>query len=340
MQASCIDLGSPGYDTTYGWGFVNAYGAVQLAAACSLTVASSNPNSGVAIVVSPSDLAGRGGGTTPFNLNYTTNSAVQLTAPASLGGSYFVKWQRNATDYSTDLVTTVTMDKNYTMMAVYFTPPPLASFTATPTNGIEPVMVTFSDTSSGPITTRFWNFGDGGTTNVTTNVLVHTYSAGSYDVTLVVTGPGGVSTNIWPNYINVLSAFQNWQIQYFGSTNNPAAAPDADPLGKGMSNTNQFLAGLNPTNPASVFRIVSIQVQGTNAVIAWSTVGGKTNIVQGGIGDTDNNDPSYTNLYWDMSDPIIVSGSGDAVTNFVDDGTWWGDYSNYPVHYYRVRLAP
>jgi len=31
LYQSCVDLGAPGYDTTYGWGFVNAYNAVQLA---------------------------------------------------------------------------------------------------------------------------------------------------------------------------------------------------------------------------------------------------------------------------------------------------------------------
>jgi subtilisin family serine protease len=33
MQQSCVDLGLPGYDTTYGWGLVNAYNAVMLALA-------------------------------------------------------------------------------------------------------------------------------------------------------------------------------------------------------------------------------------------------------------------------------------------------------------------
>jgi len=33
MQQSCVDLGTPGYDTTFGWGLVNAYNAVVLAQA-------------------------------------------------------------------------------------------------------------------------------------------------------------------------------------------------------------------------------------------------------------------------------------------------------------------
>jgi hypothetical protein len=32
LQLSCVDLGSPGYDTTFGCGFVNAYAAVVWAA--------------------------------------------------------------------------------------------------------------------------------------------------------------------------------------------------------------------------------------------------------------------------------------------------------------------
>jgi subtilisin family serine protease len=36
MEQTCVDLGSLGYDTTYGWGFVNAYNAVQAVAITSL----------------------------------------------------------------------------------------------------------------------------------------------------------------------------------------------------------------------------------------------------------------------------------------------------------------
>src|ERR1700722_18572831 len=59
--------------------------------------------------------------------------------------------------------------------------------------------------------------------------------------------------------------FTIWQEQYFGSTRNPIAAPDADLCGKGITNTNQFLLGLDPTNCSSVFRILSV-VQATNLV--------------------------------------------------------------------------
>jgi PKD repeat protein/endonuclease/exonuclease/phosphatase family metal-dependent hydrolase len=217
---------------------------------------------------------------------------------------------------------------------------PMANFTATPTNGPEPLTVTFTDISTGDISNRFWDFGDGDTLSVTTNVVMHTYSPGNYSVTLIATGPVGVSTNTKPNHISAWTPFQSWQLQYFGCTNCPQAQAGADPLGKGMSNTNQFLAGLNPTNPASVFRITSILVQGTNTVITWKTAGGRTNILQGSPGDFGNESASYLNQFYTIPPPIIIPGVGDAITNFVDDGSWWGEFSNWPARYYRVRVQP
>ncbi|MGO9529165.1 MAG: protease pro-enzyme activation domain-containing protein [Verrucomicrobiia bacterium] len=131
---------------------------------------------------------------------------------------------------------------------------PVASFTAAPTNGIAPLSVTFTDTSTGSITNWSWNFGDGGTANLATNAVVYAYdTAGVYTVSEIVTGPGGSSTNTQPNYIVVLTPFQGWQIQYFHSTNNPSAVPGVDADGTGQNNLFKFVAGLDPTNPASVF---------------------------------------------------------------------------------------
>ncbi|HXI84024.1 MAG TPA: alkaline phosphatase family protein [Verrucomicrobiae bacterium] len=138
--------------------------------------------------------------------------------------------------------------------------PPVASFSGSPTSGTEPLLVTFSDTSTGTITNRFWNFGDASTTNTTTNSVAHTYAAGSYTVMLVASGPGGGSTNTQVNYINVLTAFQSWQVQYFGSTNNANAAPGVDADGTGQNNLFKYVAGLDPTNPASVFQLQVVAV--------------------------------------------------------------------------------
>ncbi len=79
---------------------------------------------------------------------------------------------------------------------------PIASFTGSPTNGAAPLQVTFTDTSAGTITNRFWEFGDGATTNTLATTLTHTYANVSTNtVRLIVSGPLGVHTNTLPNYI-------------------------------------------------------------------------------------------------------------------------------------------
>jgi PKD repeat protein len=212
--------------------------------------------------------------------------------------------------------------------------PPVASFTGSPTSGVVPLTVTFSDTSTGSITNWSWSFGDGGTTNLTTNSVLYTYNtAGVYSVTEIVSGPGGSGTNTQVNYITVWTPFQAWQVQYFGSTTNPAAAANVDPLGKGMSNFNQFLAGINPTNPASAFRITSVVQQGSDVLVTWTTAGGYTNVVQVNAGLPDG---SYSTNFSDLSGLIVISGSGDAVTNYLDAG----GATNVPARYYQIRLGP
>ena len=212
--------------------------------------------------------------------------------------------------------------------------PPIASFTGSPTSGIVPLAVTFTDASTGSITKWSWSFGDGGTANLATNSVLYTYNtAGVYTVTELVSGPGGSSTNTQVNYITVWTPFQSWQVQYFGSTTNPAAAANVDPLGKGMSNFNQFLAGINPTNPASAFRITSVVQQGSDVLVTWTTAGGYTNVVQVNAGLPDG---SYSTNFSDLSGLIVVSGSGDAVTNYLDAG----GATNVPARYYQIRLGP
>ncbi|HEX9045721.1 MAG TPA: PKD domain-containing protein, partial [Verrucomicrobiae bacterium] len=86
--------------------------------------------------------------------------------------------------------------------------PPVASFTASPTNGTAPLGVTFTDASTGSITNWLWSFGDGFSVTNTSNVSVnHTYTnSGSYYPSLKVTGPGGNNTLTWTHYILVTSA--------------------------------------------------------------------------------------------------------------------------------------
>jgi PKD repeat protein len=121
-----------------------------------------------------------------------------------------------------------------------------------------------------------------------------------------------------------------WRAQYFGgdghSTNNlSCAACDAD--GTGQNNLLKYLAGLNPTNPASVFRIMSVAVQNTSLLLSWQSGAGRTNVVQAAA--------SLNGAFSNVSPGIVLIGNGDTATNFLDIG----GATNRPARFYRIHLA-
>jgi hypothetical protein len=87
-----------------------------------LSVTSSNPASGVSVRVYPTDTSGLGDGTASLTRSYNANARVWLSAALRSGSNYFVKWQKDGTDYDTASSTSVVMDANHTLSAVYETP--------------------------------------------------------------------------------------------------------------------------------------------------------------------------------------------------------------------------
>jgi PKD repeat protein len=79
-------------------------------------------------------------------------------------------------------------------------PIPAAAFTASPTAGLAPLTVQFTDLSLGNPTSWHWDFGDGGTS--TDQSPAHTYTEpGTYTVTLTVTNAYGEDTETKTVYI-------------------------------------------------------------------------------------------------------------------------------------------
>lgn len=73
--------------------------------------------------------------------------------------------------------------------------PAVAVFSGTPLSGYAPLTVAFTNNSSGDYTDVLWSFGDGLTSTAVSPS--HTYlQAGSYPVSLTVSGPGGTDAHV------------------------------------------------------------------------------------------------------------------------------------------------
>ena len=158
--------------------------------------------------------------TTVFAQVYSTLTTGQRTNLAALRQSIMSGTYSNGTPFDYTVCTTPFLYSDVITNASVLAPyvddtdylfsfaSPTASFSATPTNGIGPLTVTFSDISAGSISNRYWSWGDGLTTNTTATSLTHTYSgSGTSTVMLIVSGPGGSSTNTIANYIRVIPVY-------------------------------------------------------------------------------------------------------------------------------------
>jgi len=161
---------------------------------------------------------------TPFNLDLTSyvtgdfDYATELDFTVISGGGYFSGPTYSNTFDTSGLIAVEflveDLDSNLALGSfdVDVLAPPAADFTASATYGPAPLSVTFTDQSSGQITSWSWSFGDTGTSALQSPT--HSYSApGIYTVTLTISGPYGSHTMTKYAYINVLTATSNtWYV--------------------------------------------------------------------------------------------------------------------------------
>ena len=119
----------------------------------------------------------------------------------------------------------------------------------------------------------------------------------------------------------------NWWEDQFGLSKTNAADSTLDLDGDGASNLNEFLSGTKPNDAASVFRITALQPEGGDLRVTWTTVGGKSCVVQ--------TNGELAKPFADFSPLIPAPGAGESVTNYLDAS---GATNGY--RYYRVRLEP
>jgi hypothetical protein len=130
-------------------------------------------------------------------------------------------------------------------------------------------------------------------------------------------------TNGLANY----QSFADWQSAFFGSTNLPAAAPDADPDGDGAVNESEYLLGSDPLLPGDAWKI-SIQPQSSSVQILFPRLANRAFEVQW----TTNLQDAASWVVLDQPDnrPFFSSTNSQAM---IEDAV-----SSYSARFYRVRI--
>jgi PKD repeat protein len=175
-------------------------------------------------------------------------------------GSYMVYLTVTGSDGSTSTVTTrvkvLTSPTETPTVTVKPVPPPVARIYASTTTGDAPLRVQFVDHSSGSISTRLWNFGDGYRSEI--SEPNHTFQkAGTYTVKLTVNGAGGSDTEIL--VINV-----------GGATIGPTVTSEViTPISPGPSRTE---VPITPTVTATTVNTGEGDHQDTGTKVADSTI--------------------------------------------------------------------
>jgi len=104
-------------------------------------------------------------------------------------------------------------------IAAAATPAPVAAFASSVTSGDPPLVVDFTNLSTGVQASWSWDFGDGG--GSAERSPQHVFATpGTYDVSLTTTGPGGFDTLVVPGAIQVF-----FQPPVAGFDGTPAAGP-------------------------------------------------------------------------------------------------------------------
>jgi hypothetical protein len=152
-----------------------------------------------------------------------------------------------------------------------------------------------------------------------------------------------VTTNYADAYNDITTGpadpYTAWTASYGLSGGN--AAGTADPDGDGMINTNEFLAGFNPTDSEAFLHVISIVNTGINTKVTYlgangdsnGSLGPKTNVLEFTKGTANG---SYSNNFVSTGQTNILSGGNGSgvITNMVDPG----GATNSPTRYYRVRV--
>jgi hypothetical protein len=227
-----------------------------------LTVASANPASGVAITVSPADNNSASNGTTSFTRTYNSGTSVTLTAPATSGGNSFLSWT-GCTSSST-VTCTVAMSGNTTVTAGYTNSPII-----TPTVTVTPSA--FSITALQPLTVTVAVSGGAGNPTATGSVVL---TSGSY--TSAAANLSGGSAQIIVPAGTLATGGHTLKATYTPDAASSAAYNSAS--GTSATVTVIAVSTVTVTMPGTPL-VVTDQILGMNMAVWYNVVANKTAIV-------------------------------------------------------------
>lgn len=121
------------------------------------------------------------------------------------------------------------------------------------------------------------------------------------------------------NFDGLNDVFQRTYFSLFTAAN---AAPNADPDGDGMNNLSEYIAGTNPTNAASLLKMLALSKASANVTVRWLSVSNKNYQVS-----------SRTNLilgsWQNIGSTVTASGTN---AQFLDTG------GTNQICFYRVQV--
>jgi hypothetical protein len=162
------------------------------------------------------------------------------------------------------------------------------------------------------------------TTNVTVRLTCTIYSANPGDDLEL----GGViyfdQLSLTDTTGGVVSAWQDWQLDNFGSTNAPNTGLYEDYDMDGYLNWNEFIAGTQPTNGGSLLASTASKQAGNNYVIRWPSVAGRYYKVN-----------RSTNFITTAFTPITGSIAANVPENVYTDSP----PTSVAVYYYKVSVT-
>jgi hypothetical protein len=273
------DLGNPGPDYAYGWGLMNTLAAAALIKDCTGGNTNRMVESGLSTDCMSRTYTVACPGDAPLRVTLCWTDQPGLSEDYSDD-------DRNP-DLVNDLNLKITAPNGtvfYPYKLSYSNPSAIA--TTDFKNAVDNVEQVYIESPSAGIYTITVDCDE---TLRTYNPSLDSYTfGGTQNYSLIVSGSSATD-------LDGDSLPNDWELRYFGSKTGAEAS--ADPDNDGADNLTEYVAGTDPTDPDSLFRITPVSPpdgSGSPFVITWNSVTGRVY----NVGWIDNlTNPAFTNNY-------------------------------------------